>query len=64
MASPKNILASSCIPLRRAANQSNCRNWFKATDQKRDRGEPSLIAGITRQIIGTYCVRALQYVED
>lgn len=41
-----------------AANHSNCWNWFKATDQKRDRGEPSLIAGITRQIIGTYCVDA------
>lgn len=39
-----------------AANQSNCWNWFKPTDQKRGRGEPSLIAGITRQIIGTYCV--------
>jgi len=23
-----------------AANQSNCWNWFKATDQKRDWGEP------------------------
>jgi len=44
----------------RAANQSNCWNWFKATDQKRDRGEPSLIAGITRQIIGTYCVDTQQ----
>lgn len=41
-----------------AANQSNCWNWFKATDQRRDRGEPSLIAGITRQIIDTYCVDA------
>ena len=41
-----------------AANQSNCWNWFKTTDQMRDRGEPSLIAGITRQIIGTYCVDA------
>ena len=40
------------------ANQSNCWNWFKTTDQKRDRGEPSLIAGITRQIIDTYCVDA------
>jgi poly(hydroxyalkanoate) depolymerase family esterase len=39
-----------------AANQSNCWNWFKATDQQRDRGEPSLIAGITRQIIGTYSI--------
>lgn len=42
------------------ANQSNCWNWFKATDQKRDRGEPSLIAGITRQIIGTYRVDTQQ----
>jgi poly(hydroxyalkanoate) depolymerase family esterase len=41
-----------------AANQSNCWNWFKATDQRRDRGEPALIAGITRQIIDTYCVDA------
>ena len=37
-----------------AANPSNCWNWFKATHQMRDRGEPSLIAGITRQIIGTF----------
>ena len=37
-----------------AANHLNCWNWFKATDQIRERGEPSLIAGITRQIIGTY----------
>ena len=36
------------------ANQSKCWNWFKATDQHRDRGEPSIIAGITRQIVSTY----------
>ena len=41
-----------------AANQSHCWNWFQATDQQRDRGEPSLIAGITRQIISTYSVDA------
>jgi len=39
-----------------SANGSNCWNWFKTTDQQRDRGEPSIIAGITRQIIGTYPV--------
>ncbi|HZX32298.1 MAG TPA: PHB depolymerase family esterase, partial [Rhodocyclaceae bacterium] len=32
------------------ANGSKCWNWFKATDQERDQGEPSLIAGMTRQV--------------
>jgi poly(hydroxyalkanoate) depolymerase family esterase len=40
------------------ANQSNCWNWFKTTDQHRGRGEPSIIAGITRQIVGTYHLNA------
>jgi poly(hydroxyalkanoate) depolymerase family esterase len=39
-----------------AANQSKCWNWFKTADQSRDQGEPSLIAGITRQIISDYRV--------
>jgi poly(hydroxyalkanoate) depolymerase family esterase len=37
-----------------AANSSKCWNWFKALDQQRDQGEPSIIAGITRQIIGSH----------
>ena len=38
------------------ANVSGCWNWFKAADQERDDGEPSLIAGITREIIARYNV--------
>ena len=35
------------------ANRSKCWNWFRAEDQDRDRGEPSLIAGITREVAKT-----------
>src|SRR5918999_302029 len=38
------------------ANMNKCWNWFKASDQQRGRGEPSLVAGITRQIIDEYNV--------
>lgn len=37
-----------------AANTAKCWNWFKALDQQRDQGEPSIIAGITQTVINDY----------
>jgi poly(hydroxyalkanoate) depolymerase family esterase len=36
------------------ANGSKCWNWFRGQDQSRDRGEPALIAGITREVAAGY----------
>lgn len=40
----------------RSANGFQCWNWFQTQDQSRDQGEPSLIAGITRDVIARYQV--------
>ena len=38
------------------ANGSKCWNWFRLEDQDRGRGEPSLIAGITNEVVANYHV--------
>jgi len=37
-----------------SAHPSRCWNWFHAAHQERDEGEPSLIAGITREVIARH----------
>jgi poly(hydroxyalkanoate) depolymerase family esterase len=41
------------------ANMQKCWNWFQAADQQRGRGEPSIIAGMTKQVVDEY-----EVVED
>ena len=36
------------------ANMSKCWNWFKASNQRRDQGEPAIIAGLIRELLLTY----------
>ncbi|MFC5552160.1 alpha/beta hydrolase family esterase [Massilia aerilata] len=57
-----NVLAEEhvCLVLYPAqsqqANAHRCWNWFNAIDQKRDQGEPSIIAGMTREIMARYTI--------
>jgi poly(hydroxyalkanoate) depolymerase family esterase len=41
-----------------AANPQKCWNWFRPGDQTRDRGEPALLAGITREVIAKHEIDA------
>ncbi len=40
----------------REANPQKCWNWFKHTHQQQGRGEPSILAGMTRLVIETYAI--------
>ena len=42
----------------RAANRSRCWNWFKRGDQRRDKGEPAILAGMTRECMSRYAIDA------
>jgi poly(hydroxyalkanoate) depolymerase family esterase len=39
-----------------SANAQKCWNWFKPGDQQRDRGEPALLAGITRHVVAEHAI--------
>ncbi|CAA9892826.1 Esterase [Candidatus Methylobacter favarea] len=43
-----------------SANGSKCWNWFNAIDQQRGQGEPSILAGMTQEIITNYHADAAQ----
>jgi poly(hydroxyalkanoate) depolymerase family esterase len=43
-----------------ASNMQRCWNWFADGDQRRDAGEPEVIAGITREIMACHAVDPLR----
>jgi poly(hydroxyalkanoate) depolymerase family esterase len=61
-----NVLAeeSNCLVVYPAqsqqANAHRCWNWFNAVDQRRDQGEPAIVAGLTRDLMARYAVDPAQ----
>ena len=43
-----------------SANQSKCWNWFSKNDQQHERGEPAIIAGMTRDVMARYAIDPAQ----
>jgi poly(hydroxyalkanoate) depolymerase family esterase len=39
-----------------AANPNKCWNWFKRSEQRRDKGEPAIIAGIAHKVMADYAL--------
>ena len=42
----------------RGDNAQSCWNWFSKGDQRRDAGEPAILAGMTKQVAAEYAVPA------
>lgn len=40
----------------RGENAQSCWNWFRRGDQRRDQGEPAILAGLARAVAAEHCV--------
>lgn len=40
----------------RGENAQSCWNWFRRGDQRRDQGEPAILAGLARKVAAEHCV--------
>jgi poly(hydroxyalkanoate) depolymerase family esterase len=39
-----------------SANPARCWNWFDASHQRRDRGEPAFVAGLVNHLLRSHCI--------